>query len=187
MDKINLLLNNIKALLASDNGCNITFIAITSIIIFIWIGLAAYSASYVELRGGRNGLTFTLGILFPVIVPLLAILLKSGRETKELFVAGELVHSYDYQKDHDQADAHDDGSNQDQVADEETFNMQFFKLKLKTLGANQTYQLSMDGRLVTVNRILECLPNVLLAEMIDEDNKSQRMRIPYVKIQGVRY
>ena len=187
MDKLNLFFNNFKALLASDTATNITLIAIASAIIFIWIGLAAFSASYVELRGGGNGFVFALGILFPIVVPCLAIIIKSGRENTELFVAGDLVHTYAYENGSKKATEHSQERDNDQASDDDNFDIKFFKQKFKTLGTNQTYQLSMGDRVVTVNRILECLPNVLLAEMIDEDGKAQRMRIPYVKIQGVRY
>ena len=187
MEAYNLFLDNIKAVLTSETAVNSTFISIALVLVFIWIGLAAFSASYVELRGGNNGATFALGILFPVVAPLLAMLMKSGVKNQELFVAGELVHAYAYQDESaETAETKKEEESTTPVA-EDKFDIYFFKQKLQSLGINQTYQLSMGDRVVTVNRILECLPNVLLVEMMDEDGNAQRMRIPYVKILGVRY
>ncbi|MCK5835077.1 MAG: hypothetical protein KAG98_05050 [Lentisphaeria bacterium] len=187
MEQFNLFLNNLSAVFASDTAINFSFIVLASAIVFIWIGLAAFSASYVELRGGNNGTTFTLGILFPVVAPLLAILMTSGRENREQFVAGDLVHAYTYGDASTPSEEPTEETASNEPVGEDKFDLAFFKLKTQVLGPNQTYQLSMGDRVVTVNRILECLPNVLLAEMMDEDGKAQRMRIPYVKILGVRY
>ena len=187
MEQLNLFLNNINAVLTSETAIDFTLISMAVAIIFIWIGLAAFSASYVELRGGNNGATFVLGLLFPVVAPALAMAMKSGRENRELFVSGDLVHAYSYDDESSKTNESTDENESVQPLADDKFDLNFFKQKTQALGLNQTYQLSMGDRVVTVNRILECLPNVLLAEMMDEDGKAQRMRIPYVKILGVRY
>jgi hypothetical protein len=183
MNKVNLLLDNLMAIGASENAIDIKLIAIASTIVFVWIGLAALAASYVELRGGKNGIAFTLGIFLPVIGPILSILTTNGQKHPEQFITGDLVHSYTPPKTAEEKSDHTPES----ISAEDAFDIRFFQEKTKALGANQTYQLSMGERVISVNKILECLPNVLLVEMIDEDGNAQRMRIPYVKIQGVRY
>ncbi len=182
MDKLNLFFERLGLIVMTDGAFDLATISIFLLGVFIWIGLAAFAGSYVELRGGKYKPVFIIGLMFPVVVPLLSIILQPGRVRTEDFVPGVVI------KEQDLTEKSQPKEEQEAPKkDDDNFDRTYFQLKLKQFGADHAYELVLEDREIAVNKIIECLPSVLLTEMLNDEGAPQRMRIPYVKIKGLRY
>ncbi len=182
MDQLNLFFERLSKIATTDGAFDIMTVLVLVLVVSIWIGTAAFAASYVELRGGKFKPVFILGLIFPVVIPILSMIIQPGREQHENFVPGVVVKDVDLT-----TDSKSKEENDSPVNEENNFDRAYFQLKLKQFGDDKSYELVLEDREIAVNKIIECLPSVLLTEMLNDEGEPQRMRIPYVKIKGLRY
>lgn len=163
----------------------------------VWIGSGAFASSIAETRGRQPVLHLVLGLLIPVLYPLAisaAMGVRGGKDEekpkeapKKIFeradgappVEGEAGSQTSLEK-------LDEGMLK--VEERSQFDQMYFR-RIATDEAGRMrgpFLITTSGIEVRVERIIDCLPEVLIVETATSDAKTSRLRMPYNKIEACK-
>lgn len=147
-------------------------------IMIVWLMCACWAASLAEASQLSPKTNFFLGLLIPFVYPLRFVFTASPTKKYEAEQKAEAMRKAMEQQVVEAPVAVPTGPG------EVVFNKEYFSQYLAYEGDEiRKVILTVDGSEVKLERVVECQPNVLIAEMKDENKNTKRIRIPYDRIE----
>jgi hypothetical protein len=167
-------------------------LAALAIVLVIWIGSGAWAGSIAGSRHHSTKLHFVLGLLAPYLYPLIILFAmdvkgagERDRGRKEQLAAAQAEEEEKQRieemlKQTTPRDEFDDPSMEETVE----WNMDYFDRISRDENGNPTgpWRLVYGDTEIVALRIVEALPQNVLVEVEGEDDKGQRLRVPYSRI-----
>lgn len=165
--------------------------------LLIWLGSGSLAASIAETRGRNPIVHFIAGLIIPVIYPLAISAAMSGKAAREeekpkeqpkpMFERAEGAPPVEMAAGSEVAMAKLD-ENMLKAEDRSQYDQPYFR----RIATDETgrmrgpFMITTSGVEVRVERIIDCLPEVLVVETATSDAKTSRLRMPYNKIEGCK-
>jgi hypothetical protein len=146
----------------------------------VWFGLACWASSIAESRRHNPKLHLAIGLLIPLFYPL--ILLWSMEVGK---TPAELKKQEEDALKQSEVPAEADAEPEPAEPEAEFSPAGFHELMVRQkAGECGPWQITYDSRDVHVVQILDALPQVVVLEVGAPDGKTQRIRVPYSRIEA---
>lgn len=170
------IMKDLNELLLDVDAWSVLGIIFAILFVILTIGLASALSSKAEQAGSCPKINFFLGLVLPVVYPVLALLFMFKDESTKKKAKSKKVKV---------EEAADEESVEDGDKGEE-FNKDYFFEMNNRHRDSVFYRFTLeDNESLTIFKIVECLPEVLVVIIIDEENEKHRMRVPYHKIDSV--
>ena len=167
------ILQNLNEILLNPDAWHPLGILFTVLFVILSVGLAAGLSSRAERFGSNPTIYLFFGLVIPIIFPLLALLF--------MFKVRDVSDQSAKDTEEEELEEHADLPPGEEILDKDYF----YELSSKHRDTVY-YRFSLkDDKTLTIYQIVECLPEVLVVIILDEENEKHRMRVPYSKVDSV--
>jgi len=191
---VNVVLNVAEA--AVEDDAHLEQLPYYLLVVTVVLGSGCWASSIAESRLRSPKLHFFIGVLLPVIYPVAILFLMraaspvpkgvSSEEEEGVAVEPEAVPAASGTAADAQPAAGAAYASAESEPEDEAFTPEYFNRISRDDEGNFTgpWRFTVEGEEIMARRILEALPNVVVIETIGRGGKTQRLRIPYQRIES---